>query len=119
MAKIRVHQLAEELGKDKRELVEYLIGKGYSQITAVSNVPEHEVELLRQQYGKKPAEPAENAMKAEDAAAREVKNDETLTGDEKPKKKTIIRVYRRSRPPNRRLSVRISRPPKLRQPPRR
>ena len=94
MAKIRVHQLAEELGKDKRELVEYLIGKGYSQITAVSNVPEHEVELLRQQYGKKPAEPAENAMKAEDAAAREVKNDETLTEDEKPKKKTIIRVYR-------------------------
>ena len=93
MPKIRVHELAKELGRDKREIADYLIEKGYSQITAVSNVPEHEVEILRQKYGK-----TEETAPKETEAAQSVRPEETAkaaeTADDKPKKKTIIRVYR-------------------------
>ena len=93
MPKIRVHELAKELGRDKREIADYLIEKGYSQITAVSNVPEHEVEILRQKYGKaeEPA-PVKEAEKPEAKPADDAKKERA--SDEKPKKKTIVRVYR-------------------------
>ena len=93
MPKIRVHELAKELGRDKREIADYLIEKGYSQITAVSNVPEHEVEILRQKYGKaeEPA-PVKEAEKPEAKPADEARKEDA--SEEKPKKKTIVRVYR-------------------------
>ncbi|MBQ0058538.1 MAG: translation initiation factor IF-2, partial [Lachnospiraceae bacterium] len=91
MAKIRVHQLAKELGIDKREVAEYLLGKGYKGITAVSNVPDHEIDILRTQYGKAQAKPAENqaAEKPVQTAA-----EKTADAEDKPKKKTIVRVFR-------------------------
>lgn len=93
MPKIRVHELAKELGIDKRELADYLLEKGYKQITAVSNVPDHEVEILRQKYGKTPAKPAE-ASSVTEASSESSSQDKAENEEEKPKKKKIIRVFR-------------------------
>ena len=88
--KIRVHELAKELGKDNKEIVDYLTAKGITGKTAVSLVPEAEVYRLREMYGEKKAE----APKAEPKTGAPAAG----TGDgekpEAPKKKTIIRVIR-------------------------
>ena len=47
MAKIKVHELAKEVGADRKAVVEYLRAKGYETITAVSLVPDGEVENVR------------------------------------------------------------------------
>ena len=43
MAKIKVHELAKELGVNNKTVVSYLRDKGYDSMTAVSMVPEQEV----------------------------------------------------------------------------
>ena len=51
MAKIKVHELAKELGADKGEIVAYLRAKGYAAMTGVTAVPEGEVENVRSRFG--------------------------------------------------------------------
>ena len=53
MAKIKVHELAKELGADKGEIVAYLRAKGYAAMTGVTAVPEGEVENVRSRFGGK------------------------------------------------------------------
>ncbi len=84
--KIRVHELATELGLENKEIVSYLTGKGIMGKTAVSLVPEAEVRNLRELYGKKKETPSGEAPKA-----APVKN---TAPAEAPKKKKIIRVIR-------------------------
>ena len=88
--KIRVHELAKELGKDNKDIVDYLTGKGITGKTAVSLVPEAEVIRLREMYGEKKAEKPEEVPSAagEKAASKNEQEPEA------PKKKTIIRVIR-------------------------
>ena len=88
--KIRVHELAKELGKDNKEIVDYLTGKGITGKTAVSLVPEAEVIRLREMYGEKKAEKPEEAPSAGSGNSAEKNGQEA----EAPKKKTIIRVIR-------------------------
>ena len=92
MAKIRVHELAKELGVKGREMAEYLKEKGYQDITAVSNVPDNEVEHLRQKYGK--GEPAKPEVVEKPVEVTPKPEPEAPAAEEKPKKKTIVRVYR-------------------------
>ena len=87
--KIRVHELARELGKDNKEIVDYLTAKGITGKTAVSLVPEAEVIRLREMYGKKKEDQKPDAS-SDQAPAKAAENPE---GDA-PKKKTIIRVIR-------------------------
>ncbi|MBE5997615.1 MAG: hypothetical protein E7240_09785, partial [Lachnospiraceae bacterium] len=88
--KIRVHELAKELGKDNKDIVDYLTGKGITGKTAVSLVPEAEVIRLREMYGEKKAEKPEEVPSAAGEKAASKKEQEP----DAPKKKTIIRVIR-------------------------
>ncbi len=80
MTKIRVHELAREVGRENKDIIDYLTGKGYDARTAVSAVPDNEVENIRIKFGaavkqdaqeKKAAAPAENAEKKESDPKRE------------------------------------------------
>ena len=93
MPKIRVHEFAKELGVDKKEISEYLTEKGYKDITAVSNVPDHEVEILRQKYGKSTA-PAEKKDHDVEPVKENAESKSGNSEEDKPKKKKIIRVFR-------------------------
>ena len=95
MAKIKVHELATEVGKKNREIIEYLSGKGYDIKTAVNLVPEAEIEIIRAKFGAGPGAEAgapAPAAKAEPAAkSREAAGTAGEGGDgaDKPKKKGI------------------------------
>ena len=87
MAKIKVHELAKELGADKGEIVAYLRAKGYAAMTGVTAVPEGEVENVRSRFGGGKSR----------TAAREKADAKTgrAEGQEAPKKsKGIVRVFR-------------------------
>ena len=76
MAKIKVHELAKEVGADRKAVVEYLRAKGYETITAVSLVPDGEVENVRSRFGPGKTGGASDfsgafAVKKEGAAAEE------------------------------------------------
>ena len=90
MAKIKVHELAKEVGADRKAVVEYLRAKGYETITAVSLVPDGEVENVRSRFGPGKTGGASDfsdafAVKKEGAAAEE---------GQKKKSKGIVRVFR-------------------------
>ena len=71
MAKKKVHELAKEIGVDKKVLVEYLAGKGYDQMTAVSLVPEGEIDNIRGRFGAAtPKAEARPQVKAAEAAEK-------------------------------------------------
>ncbi len=99
MARIKVHELAKEIGVKNKEVIDYLSGKGYSSVrTAVSAVPEQEIDQIRSKFGGSGA----SERTAERTAEHEVKNTtaekqglEDGEGEDKPKHKSgIIRVLR-------------------------
>ena len=49
----RVYELAKELGKTNAEIIRNLTENGFSDIKAVSGVPEKEAERLRKKFGPK------------------------------------------------------------------
>ena len=80
--KIRVHELATELGIGNKDIIAYLNEKGITGKTAVSLVPEAEVYRLRELHAPKPeVKPEENAPEPSSAEA--------------PKKRKIVRVIRK------------------------
>ena len=82
MAKIKVHELAKELGADKGEIVAYLRAKGYAAMTGVTAVPEGEVENVRSRFGGGKSR----------TAAREQADAKTgrAEGQEAPKKSKVV-----------------------------
>ncbi len=100
MARIKVHELAKELGAQNREVIEYLSGKGYSSVrTAVSAVPENEIENIRSRFGGHASSDHGTASHgADESTAKEAQAAEGTqekTGEEKPKHKSgIVRVFR-------------------------
>ena len=99
MAKIKVHNLASEVGKSNRDIIDYLTGKGYESVTAVSAVPDSEVANIRAMFGaveKAPEAPAASDEK-EAGQAQKAKKEQPQTAPDadKPKKKSgIVRVVR-------------------------
>lgn len=93
MARIKVHELAKEIGISNKEVQNYLNEKGYGVRTAVSVVPENEVENIRKRYGKSspksPEGKTEPAKEVQSSGSTEKKTD----GDGK-KKSGIVRVLR-------------------------
>ncbi len=84
MTKMRVHELAKELGVENKTLMEALEKKQVEVKSHMSSLEENVVEELKKEFAKKTAANAENAAgeeqdKKEDAA---------------PKKKTIMQVFR-------------------------
>ncbi|MBP3913601.1 MAG: translation initiation factor IF-2 N-terminal domain-containing protein, partial [Lachnospiraceae bacterium] len=95
MAKIKVHNLAGEVGISNKELVAYLKEKGYEAITAVSLVPDSEIAGIRAKFGASDETASEQPKaettveKAESAAVPSEEPDEG-----KPKKSGFVRVFR-------------------------
>lgn len=94
MAKIRVHELAAEIGKSNKDIINYLTQKGYDVKTAVSLVPESEIGAIRAHFGA--ADPGTHAGEAGAGEKKEnEKPDAARKNEEKPKKKSgIMRVLR-------------------------
>jgi len=93
MAKIKVHELAKQIGADRKAVVDYLHTKGYDTMTAVSAVPDNEVDNIRSRFGG-----SSQAVSADGpaAAAASGTNDNQDKGQAEaaPKKKGIVRVFR-------------------------
>ena len=101
MAKIRVHELAKEIGKSNREVIDFLVAKGYDVVTAVSVVPESEVANIRTTFGvplseEAPAMNKEASEKTEEKPVREERpaGAKKAEENEPPKKRGIVRVFR-------------------------
>ena len=93
MAKIKVHELAKQIGADRKAVVDYLHTKGYDTMTAVSAVPDNEVDNIRSRFGG-----SSQAVSADGPAAAAAsgtnENKEKGQADAAPKKKGIVRVFR-------------------------
>ena len=100
MAKIRVHELAKEIGKPNREVIDFLVSKGYDIVTAVSVVPESEIANIRANFGAPvpEADAGERAAetKPEEKPVKEARSVEEKKPEESepPKKRGIVRVFR-------------------------
>ncbi len=93
MAKIKVHELAGEMGVDKKALISYLTEKGYSAMTAVSAVPDAEVDNIRARFGSKSAQVSAEVPKKAEAEASPAKSQNA--GESAPRKKGTFRLFRK------------------------
>ena len=94
MAKMKVHELAKELGIQSKDVIAFLQEKGVEVKAAASNVEEEHVLLVKKQFGAKVEEPKKaeapkaEAPKAEAPAKEEPKKDAPKRPEgEMPKKK--------------------------------
>ncbi len=55
MAKMKVHELAKELGRQSKELIAFLQDKGYEVKVAQSSIEDEAIALVRSQFGDTPA----------------------------------------------------------------
>ena len=89
MAKIRVHELAAEVGVSNKEVIDYLSSRGYDIKTAVSLVPDKEAENFRGRYGvRKPVRDGDEKKEAANSLSADREAGKTK------KKGGIIRVFR-------------------------
>ena len=51
MAKMKVHELAKELDKKSKDLIDYLQAKGYEVKVAQSSIEDEAIDLVRRQFG--------------------------------------------------------------------
>ena len=96
MSKMKVYELAKELGKSSKELLEFLGGKNIEVKSHMSSIEEQEIALVRKALGGKPEavkadRPAEAAPKEE---TEKKIGDAPKTETSAPKKKNIVRVFR-------------------------
>lgn len=101
MAKMKVHELAKELGRQSKELIAFLQDKGYEVKVAQSSIEDEAIEQVRKQFGaaksqddgkkaeaKAPTETetkAETKAEAAEAAKPEVKEKPKASGTENVK----------------------------------
>jgi translation initiation factor IF-2 len=103
MAKMKVHELAKELDRKSKELIDFLQARGYEVKVAQSSIEDDAIALVRKEFGAAGEKPASNngeekaqkteekPQKAEDAAkektaspAGDEKNPQTKPAAEKP-----------------------------------
>ena len=95
MSEMRVHELAKELGRANKEVMEYLKGKGIEVKSHMSMLEDEHVEMVRKGVGSRPVpvkkeaegseKPAKTGEKTAEAGARPAGA---------PKKKNITRIFR-------------------------
>ena len=90
MAKIKVHELAKELGINSKDIIETLTNTEYAVKAAQSNVEEAAQEIVRKKF-QKASEPVAEAPK--DEPVKEEPKAEVVTEEAKPKKKNITAVF--------------------------
>ena len=115
MAKIKVHNLAAEIGLSNRDIIDYLNERGYDAVTAVSAVPDSEVANIRARFGAAPAaEPEKKPVEAEASKkqAEPVSREPAAREGAQKKKSGIVRVFR-----SQNASRQLQRRPKTQQAP--
>ncbi|MCM1264364.1 MAG: translation initiation factor IF-2 N-terminal domain-containing protein, partial [Butyrivibrio sp.] len=103
MAKMRVRELAKELGKDNKDIIAFLQDKGYEIKMAQSSIEEDAIEMVRKEFG---GGKADNAVKKEkdadkNPAADDVKSEksEKSAKTEKPEKAADTAAQAKSEQP--------------------
>ena len=80
MARIRIHELAKKLGKENKEILNYLTEKGIQVKSPMNSLEEEQVAMVEDKFGKKETKPEGKAEAAEEKKAP-------------AKKKNITRVF--------------------------
>ena len=52
MSKIRVHELAKELGKQNKDILNFLAEKGIEVKSHMSSIENEQIELVKKKFGK-------------------------------------------------------------------
>ena len=94
MDTIRVHELAKELGKQNREVIEFFKANGVDVKSHMSNLSQPQAALAREKYkdtGKEKRKALDTPKTEEQKVT--VKNDAEKAAEAPKKKKNIIRVY--------------------------
>ncbi|MDO4345269.1 MAG: translation initiation factor IF-2 N-terminal domain-containing protein, partial [Eubacteriales bacterium] len=109
MSKMRVHELARELGRTNKEIISFLTNKGMEVKSHMSMLEDDQVDLVRKNVGSRPAPvrreaPAGEMHAAQSTAqtaaptaregAQNTQNPSGAQGAQPPKKKNITRIFR-------------------------
>lgn len=84
MTKLRVHELAKELGKENKEIIDFLRSEKIEVKSHMSSISDEHVALVKAKFSAKASAPAETQVTPEAPAAPA----------EPPKKKNIVQVFR-------------------------
>ncbi len=82
MAKQKIHELAKELNKPSKDIVDYLNKNGVEVKSHMSSIEDAQIEMVKKEFGPKTETPKAEAPKAEEGKKEEA-----------PKKKKIIALY--------------------------
>ena len=94
MDTIRVHELAKELGKQNKEVIEFLKANGVDVKSHMSNLAQPQAAMVREKFkntGKEQGRALETPKTEEQKIT--TKNDGEKAAEAPKKKKNIIRVY--------------------------
>ena len=69
MARIRIHELAKKLGKENKEILNYLTEKGIQVKSPMNSLEEEQVAMVEEKFGKKETKPEGKAEAAEEKKA--------------------------------------------------
>ena len=69
MARIRIHELAKKLGKENKEILNYLTEKGLQVKSPMNSLEEEQVAMVEDKFGKKETKPEGKAEAAEEKKA--------------------------------------------------
>ncbi|SDG91709.1 translation initiation factor IF-2 [Marvinbryantia formatexigens] len=99
MARMRVHEIAKELGRANREVIDYLKEKGIEVKSYMSMLEDEQVEMVRKDVGSRPAPAKREAQQSAAAGEKTAQTGEkTAENGAKaagaPKKKNITRIFR-------------------------
>ena len=82
MAKQKIHELAKELNKSSKEVMDFLNKNGVEVKSHMSSIEDTQIEMVKKEFAPKAEAPKVEAPKAEEAKAEEA-----------PKKKKIVALY--------------------------
>ncbi len=106
MAKMKVHELAKEVDRKSKELIDFLQAKGYEVKVAQSSIEDDAIALVRKEFGSSGQEnapaaeggaPEEKTQKAEPAAKRQEAPPEKKPAAESAKKEEKAEAPRKKR----------------------
>ena len=69
MERIRIHELAKKLGKENKEILNYLTEKGIQVKSPMNSLEEEQVAMVEDKFGKKETKPEGKAEAAEEKKA--------------------------------------------------
>ena len=88
MAKQKIHELAKEINRSNKEIIDVLNKNGVDVKSHLSAIDESQVEIVKKAFA-----PKAEAPKAEAPKAEAPKTEEAKAGEEAPKKKKIVALY--------------------------